>query len=229
MAGWLRRRSAQVALLAGIACALAAVAAAAYAAIPSSGNVIHGCYDKAGALRVIDTDTGGKCAKGEQALAWNQQGPQGVPGLKGDKGDPGQSGQPGPGVTNVALAPGADDACPTGGTKFVGSSGAVSYACSHDPWHRGTWTVPGSAGAQFLNFVGSLTGSGVTPIANAQNEDAMHAERLRRHGRAARCDVRMGPGAAADLHDSGLRVRPRHDGRRRHLREVPRQPRRQLP
>ena len=75
----------------------------AYAAIPN-GGVISGCYAKnSGSLRVIDSPTT-TCRNGENALAWNQQGPKGDKGdqglkgdkgdqgLKGDKGDPGQPG-----------------------------------------------------------------------------------------------------------------------------------------
>lgn len=94
----------------------------ALAAIPGTGGVISGCYDKKnGKLRVIDAQAGKKCAKDEIALTWNQTGPQGaqgpigpagpvgpqgpkgdkgdstgVPGPKGDKGDPGPQGIPGP-------------------------------------------------------------------------------------------------------------------------------------
>jgi hypothetical protein len=50
----------------------------AYASIPDSGGVIHGCYQKTnGSLRVIDTEAGGKCSSGENSLSWNQTGPAG--------------------------------------------------------------------------------------------------------------------------------------------------------
>jgi hypothetical protein len=69
----------------------------AYANIPDSGNVIHGCYQKnSGALRVIDTEKGQACASNESALPWNQTGIQGPQGLKGDKGDTGATGPQGP-------------------------------------------------------------------------------------------------------------------------------------
>jgi hypothetical protein len=107
-----------------------AVAGVAYAAIPSADGVIHSCYNASsnpsGQLRVIDTEAGGKCAKNEKALDFNQKGPKGD---KGDKGDPclpsnpacvGPQGIPGadgadgndgaPGADGQDGAPGADGA-----------------------------------------------------------------------------------------------------------------------
>jgi hypothetical protein len=67
-----------------VAAALVAltVAGIAYASIPDSNGVIHGCYaNKDGSLRVIDT---GACdAKKETSLAWNQSGPTGARGPTG--------------------------------------------------------------------------------------------------------------------------------------------------
>jgi hypothetical protein len=64
----------------------------AWAAIPDSAGVIHGCYaNKGGALRVIDTATTTSCKSTEQSLTWNQQGiqgPAGQQGPQGPKGDP---------------------------------------------------------------------------------------------------------------------------------------------
>lgn len=45
----------------------------AYASIPDSNGVVHGCYQKnSGDLRVIDTNAGGGCASSENPLSWNQ-------------------------------------------------------------------------------------------------------------------------------------------------------------
>lgn len=64
----------------------------AYAMIPSDDGAIRGCYNtRSGVLRVIPL--GESCRGGEEALAWNQVGPQGP---KGDQGDPGLQGAPGP-------------------------------------------------------------------------------------------------------------------------------------
>jgi hypothetical protein len=49
--------------------------AIAYASIPDSSGVIHGCYTvSGGALRVIDTAKGQTCATGQHSLNWNQKG-----------------------------------------------------------------------------------------------------------------------------------------------------------
>lgn len=55
---------------------LAGTATAAVASIPDSSGVIHGCYNAAGQLRVVQ----GSCRPGETALSWSQQGPAGPPG-----------------------------------------------------------------------------------------------------------------------------------------------------
>jgi hypothetical protein len=82
---------------------VAALAAAgiAYATIPDSGGVIHGCYAKAsggtppGTLRVIDTGIGQSCGLNEVALNWNQQGVKGATGAQGPAGPQGPVGPPG--------------------------------------------------------------------------------------------------------------------------------------
>lgn len=61
----------------------------AYAAIPSDGGVINGCYNlTTGVLRAVDSAA--DCRNGEGALAWNQvgqAGPQGPQGLQGPRGE----------------------------------------------------------------------------------------------------------------------------------------------
>ena len=69
-----------------VAAGLAVAAGVAYATIPGSNGVIHGCYNKAGVLRVIDVSDGTACVAGETALEWNQQGPQGPQGPPGHAG-----------------------------------------------------------------------------------------------------------------------------------------------
>jgi hypothetical protein len=75
------------------AVSMLAVAGIAYATIPDSGGVIHGCYTtKDGSLRVIDPGAGGACdAKKETALDWNQTGPTGATGPQGPTGPTGTS------------------------------------------------------------------------------------------------------------------------------------------
>jgi hypothetical protein len=86
--------------------------AIAYASIPDSSGVIHGCYTvKTGALRVIDTAKGQTCATGQHSLNWNQKGAQ------GPAGPPGPAGVSGYGVARCTLA---EDG--TTGNYFVASS-----------------------------------------------------------------------------------------------------------
>lgn len=85
----------------GLACVAAAAmlavmsgAAVAVGTIPDADGVIHGCYVvQQGQLRVVeDADA---CTRGEEALSWNQTGPQGAPGpqgLIGPQGPPGVDG-----------------------------------------------------------------------------------------------------------------------------------------
>ncbi len=85
----------KITTMAGVALAAAVLAGTgtALASIPGSDGVIHGCYlVKDGTLRVIDTDAGQSCVKGEKGLSWNQAGPQGPAGPAGPQGDPGLSG-----------------------------------------------------------------------------------------------------------------------------------------
>jgi Collagen triple helix repeat (20 copies) len=95
--------------------AVLAVAGVGYAAIPSTDGVIHGCYNASsnpsGQLRVIDSDAGGKCAKNEKPLNFNQTGPQGPQGIQGPQGVKGDTGLTGAqGIQGVPGAPGAPGA-----------------------------------------------------------------------------------------------------------------------
>ena len=80
------------------AAAVAALVAGgvAYATIPDSSGVIHGCYQKSGgALSVIDASVTG-CAKTQTELQWNVQGPTGLQGPQGPAGAQGPVGPQGP-------------------------------------------------------------------------------------------------------------------------------------
>lgn len=101
-------------LLAAIVVATAAIAGGiAFAAIPDSSGVIHGCYNPNGAkaqngttLNIIDSDTA-SCRSNLAAITWNQTGPQGpagADGAKGDKGDKGDTGDTGPPGPSAAYA-----------------------------------------------------------------------------------------------------------------------------
>jgi hypothetical protein len=75
---------------------LIASASVAYAAVPDTAGVIHGCITtRTGALRVIDTEASpaGTCSSGkERPITWNVQGVQGAPGQRGTDGAPGPAG-----------------------------------------------------------------------------------------------------------------------------------------
>src|SRR5262245_2102699 len=65
-----------------------ALGGVAFAVIPSSDGVIHGCAQKfTGFLRVVDESS--DCRRFETSLDWNVQGPQGEQGVQGEQGPPG--------------------------------------------------------------------------------------------------------------------------------------------
>jgi hypothetical protein len=67
----------------------ALAAGTAWASIPDSGGVIHGCYKTDnGKLRVVDSSSAG-CGTDESSLSWNQTGPQGATGPVGPQGPAG--------------------------------------------------------------------------------------------------------------------------------------------
>src|SRR5438128_1132163 len=100
----------RIVITAAVAVAVAISGGAiAYASIPDSSGVIHGCYTvSGGALRVIDTAKGQTCATGQHGLNWNQKGP---------RGPAGPAGVSGYGVARCTLA---EDT--TTGNYFVASS-----------------------------------------------------------------------------------------------------------
>lgn len=64
----------------------------AYASIPDSTGVIHGCYKKSGGtLRVIDYPAQQCDSRAESPIEWSQTGPQGPPGPTGPQGPAGYS------------------------------------------------------------------------------------------------------------------------------------------
>ena len=99
----------------------------AWAAIPSAGGVINGCYQEVeGQLRVIDPATA-SCRPSEVPIAWSQQGVRGANGDKGDPGAPGKDGRDGIDATVAPEAPGAN--CAAGGVKITAANG-VTYVCN---------------------------------------------------------------------------------------------------
>src|ERR1700722_6963000 len=82
--------------VAALAAAALAIGATAYASIPDSGGVIHGCYLRGiGSLGGIDSP-GQRGINGlEAAIQWNQAGPRGPAGPAGPKGATGPQGPAG--------------------------------------------------------------------------------------------------------------------------------------
>jgi hypothetical protein len=83
-------------VLVSVAALTVALGGVAYATIPDSSGVIHGCYQKnVGNLRVINSPSHG-CRPSEVALNWNQTGPTGATGATGTAGATGSQGPTGP-------------------------------------------------------------------------------------------------------------------------------------
>lgn len=84
-----RSRLASASLISSVLLIVAGMVA--FASIPDSAGVIHGCIKtQSGQLRVIDTATE-QCLPSETAISWNQVGLQGPQGPAGSQGPPGQS------------------------------------------------------------------------------------------------------------------------------------------
>jgi hypothetical protein len=138
--------------------AVGAIATVVQASIPD-GNVIHGCYDAGGSLKVVPALP---CARGYTGIDWNQQGPPGQNGTDGTNGTNGTNGKDGTNGTNGAngvsvtsapLAPGQDVNCPNGGTKFTAANNNVTYACNG---------ANGTNGTNGMNGTNGTNGSGPT-------------------------------------------------------------------
>ncbi len=122
-----------IALFASIV-SLVVAAGVAWATVPDSGGVIHGCYANAnGALRVVDNPS--SCKSNETALPWNEAGVQGLQGIQGPPGIPGKDGAPGiqgpPGVvaglgTNTGGAAAGNGATCTLGQVLLSASPVVT-------------------------------------------------------------------------------------------------------
>jgi hypothetical protein len=145
------------ALLAGVG-ALFLAAGLAYATIPDSGGVIHGCFAKSGGtLRVIDASVTG-CKQTETSLDWNVQG------QKGDPGEPAtdlwavvDSPQIGPvslvrGSGVVAVGEGTADngAVDVHFDRDISGCAFAATVGDHDGFANGEQPVTGSATASFV-------------------------------------------------------------------------------
>jgi Collagen triple helix repeat (20 copies) len=118
-----------VTLVAAVAAALVG-GSIAYATIPDSSGVIHGCYQKSGgSLSVIDAQVT-PCGKSQTELDWNVQGPTGPQGPQGPQGALGPQGDPGP--TGPAGPQGQQGPAGPSGTSHAYSTtgGFVQYGTS---------------------------------------------------------------------------------------------------
>lgn len=132
-------------VVAGTIAVLAVAAGVAYAAIPDSGGVIHGCYNRSnGQLRVIDPGAGENCKTPESVLDWNQTGPAGATGPAGPAGPAGPIGPAGATGATGATGPAgpAGPAGPTGATGATGATGPAGPAGATGP--------AGPSGATFV-------------------------------------------------------------------------------
>jgi hypothetical protein len=141
------------ALLAALVVVVAAtVGGIAYASIPDSGGVIHGCYSANGAngtngteLNIINRDSA-SCSKGQQEITWGQTGRQGP------------AGKDGVSVTSASLDPG-DANCPEGGSQFTAAGASITYACNGAKGDKGD-TGPAGPSTAYTNY-----GSGIHRLA----------------------------------------------------------------
>lgn len=156
-------------MLLGLAAAVAIAAGTAYATIPDSVGVIHGCYAKNdGSLSLVDPSAGDKCTKKQAAISWNQTGPPGAPGTQGTQGVAGPAGPVGPQGTAGLLA-GLDalNGIPCRGVRSkpatvrleygTGIEAPVGITCvTHLVANPGPFTFHVTSGALSIPFFGDL-------------------------------------------------------------------------
>jgi hypothetical protein len=146
-----------------------AIAGIAYASIPDSNGVIHGCYAKrGGGLRVIDTGAGQSCNAKETPLSWNQSGPTG------------------------AIGPaGPSDAYTVEGTRVIPGDGAT-YTVASMSLPQGSFvvvavvrlTLGGTSTSSFITCVTLSDGAPILDGSSVVTLDAAHSSGLPTLGRA---------------------------------------------
>jgi len=130
----LARNRVRVAVITGTTAVLLAGAGVAWASIPDSSGVIHGCYASSGAMRVIDSATS-KFKSTEKALSWNRQGKTGPTGARGPAGPAGAPGPAGPsGVSGWQLKSDTIslDSGQSGGRRIQCESGLLPLGGGYD-------------------------------------------------------------------------------------------------
>ena len=142
---------------------LAVAGAAAYASIPSSGNVYTACeLNHIGTIRLIDPTLPSSsfmshCTALETQVSWNQTGQPGPVGPQGPKGDTGAAGPAGP------QGPAGND----GALGATGPAGAQGPA-GQDGAPGGTGPA-GPPGSGAITAYGEVTATGTVVAARSQN------------------------------------------------------------
>jgi hypothetical protein len=113
----------------------------------------------------------------------------------GSNGEQGQDGDDGASVTNQALAPGDDPACPNGGTKFTSADG-VSYACNGSNGQDGQDGVDGQDGRDGVDGQDGEDFSGTFTSPNGQfklaiSDSGVLLEKLQQPGQQLRHMIRL--------------------------------------
>jgi len=181
-------------------------ATVAFAQIPDSNGVIHGCYHTAnGGIRVVDDPS--ECSSGEAPLEWYQTGAAGAQGPAGPQGSIGPAGVDGaqgaegsqgsPGVDGVAGADGADGA--QGSQGPAGPPGAGGAGVGLASSTTGPRRV--RRHATVLERLQLPAGSYVLMAKVSLAQTSWHGTRvmcgLRAGRRADRASVRLAPSASA--------------------------------
>lgn len=124
-------RLGMTAIVIGVAAA-AALGVAVVTSIPDSAGVIHACY-KGNEVRLVESAS--HCNNNEQAISWNQTGPQGPQGPAGPIGPQGPQGATGPtgpqgqqgpqGLTGAQGVQGPQGPAGISAATFAGGSGSL--------------------------------------------------------------------------------------------------------
>jgi hypothetical protein len=157
----LRRRRLLLLLLAPLVLGAGVAVAAQGTSHKRANGVIWACAKKEnGRLRAVAGP--GRCRKGEQALAWNIQGPAGPPGADGATGAAGPPGSAGPAGADGARGPtGAKG--PTGATGAAGPPGPALASIDQlngTPCHNGAGTLSITYGSDGTAAISCATGGG---------------------------------------------------------------------
>lgn len=163
--------------VAAIAITISLASGAAWATIPDSSGIIHGCYQTAnGRLKVIDTDLGQTCSPSESSLSWNQTGPQGPPGPQGPAGAKGATGPQGlagpPGPQGDQGAPGQQGPTGPSGPTDVWSASAYGNGFNNPDNGHTLGSINGGADLVHVTVPpGSYTISGKAIVINEDSDN----------------------------------------------------------